>query len=67
MRPVTPADDWLRMTGIAATADGWTLTLMVEGRQLEVGCGDGRWQRSSVDVGDGRQLVVETIWPLVQD
>ena len=58
-RAVTSADDWLRMTGMVETSDGWTLTTVADGRELELGCGDGRWQRSSADVGDGRQLVVE--------
>ena len=47
------------MTGVVADDDGWTLTLAADGRHLDVGCGNGRWQRTAVDVGLGRQLVVE--------
>ena len=58
-RAVMPADDWLRMTAVAEVTDGWTLTLAAEGRSMEVCCGDGRWQRTTLDVGGGRQLVLE--------
>jgi CubicO group peptidase (beta-lactamase class C family) len=64
-RALVSADDWLRATGMTQNTDGWSLTVTAEGRELEVGCGDRRWRRNSLDVGDGRHLLVEAAgdWP----
>ena len=58
-RAVALADDWIRLVEVTEDADGWITTMLAEGQRLEVGCGDGRWRRSHVEVGPDRVLVIE--------
>lgn len=53
-----PADSWLAARGVAATEDGWALTVEADGRNLVVECGDEHWRRGTLPVSGDRGLVV---------
>ncbi len=52
-------DDHVTASALTEQPDGWVLTVAAADRQLEVGCGDGQWRRTSLPVGNGLGLVVE--------
>ena len=54
-----PGDDWVTSCVLTEQPDGWVLGLTDPDQRLAVGCGNRRWQRTSVPVGDGMALVVE--------
>jgi CubicO group peptidase (beta-lactamase class C family) len=54
-----PGDDWLTPHAVTEQPYGWDLTVAAAAQRLVVGCGDRRWHRTSVPVGNGMALVVE--------
>jgi len=54
-----PGDDWLTAHAVTEQPYGWDLTVTAANQRLVVGCGDGRWYRTSAPVGNGMALVVE--------
>jgi CubicO group peptidase (beta-lactamase class C family) len=54
-----PGDNWVAAHGLTEQPDGWALTVTGPDQRLVVGCGDRRWQRTSVPVGGGLALTVE--------
>ena len=52
-------DDWATACAVTEQPYGWDLTLAAADQRLVIGCGDRRWYRSSVPVGNGMALVVE--------
>jgi hypothetical protein len=52
-------DDWVTACDVSERPYGWALTLAAADDRLVIGCGDRKWHRSSVPVGNQLALAVE--------